>query len=88
LYVKYSIWPLNISTFSNLGPSKIYPNWDFWFEKKPSGNPGPEMSFPPFFRRHVHTRQQTTSFFKSQHEDEIYGHFFLAFAGQKNAISF
>jgi hypothetical protein len=18
---------------------KIYPNWDFWFEKKPSGNP-------------------------------------------------
>jgi hypothetical protein len=21
------------------GPSKIYPNWNFWFEKKPSGNP-------------------------------------------------
>jgi hypothetical protein len=21
-------------------PSKIYPNWAFWFEKKPSGNPG------------------------------------------------
>jgi hypothetical protein len=20
--------------------SKIYPNWDFWFENKPSGNPG------------------------------------------------
>jgi hypothetical protein len=20
--------------------SKIYPDWDFWFEKKPSGNPG------------------------------------------------
>jgi hypothetical protein len=20
--------------------SKIYPNWDFWYEKKPSGNPG------------------------------------------------
>jgi hypothetical protein len=19
-------------------PSKIYPNWDFWFENKPSGN--------------------------------------------------
>jgi hypothetical protein len=38
--VKYSKWPLNISTFSNLRPSKIYPNWDFWFEKKPSGNPG------------------------------------------------
>jgi hypothetical protein len=21
------------------GHSKIYPNWDFWFENKPSGNP-------------------------------------------------
>jgi hypothetical protein len=21
-------------------PSNIYPNWDFWFENKPSGNPG------------------------------------------------
>jgi hypothetical protein len=37
--VKYSKWPKNISTFSNLGVSKIYPKWDFWFEKKPSGNP-------------------------------------------------
>jgi hypothetical protein len=25
--------------------SKIYPNRDFWFEKKPSGNPVPEASF-------------------------------------------
>jgi hypothetical protein len=21
-------------------PSKIFQNWDFWFENKPSGNPG------------------------------------------------
>jgi hypothetical protein len=27
-------------TLSNLRPPKIYPNWDFWFENKPSGNPG------------------------------------------------
>jgi hypothetical protein len=26
-------------TFSNLRPPKIYPNLDFWFESKPSGNP-------------------------------------------------
>jgi hypothetical protein len=26
-------------TFSNQRPSKIYPNWDFWFKSKPSGNP-------------------------------------------------
>jgi hypothetical protein len=26
-------------TFSIPSPSKIYPNWDFWFENKPSGNP-------------------------------------------------
>jgi hypothetical protein len=37
--VKYSKWSLKISPFSNLRPSKINPNWDFWFEKKPSGNP-------------------------------------------------
>jgi hypothetical protein len=28
-----------LSTFYNLRPSKIYPNWDFWFENKTSGNP-------------------------------------------------
>jgi hypothetical protein len=26
-------------------PSKMYPYWDFWFENKPSGNPG--QKFPP-----------------------------------------
>jgi hypothetical protein len=29
-----------IKTFSIPRPSNIYPNWDFWFEYKPSGNPG------------------------------------------------
>jgi hypothetical protein len=29
-----------LSTFFNLRHSKIYPNLEFWFEKKPSGNPG------------------------------------------------
>jgi hypothetical protein len=33
--VKY----VGIPTFSILRPSKIYPNWDFWFENIPSGNP-------------------------------------------------
>jgi hypothetical protein len=28
-----------MSASSNLRPSKIYPNWDFWFENKPFGNP-------------------------------------------------
>jgi hypothetical protein len=26
-------------------PSKINPNWDFWYENKPSGNPG--LRLPP-----------------------------------------
>jgi hypothetical protein len=26
--------------FSIARPSEIYPNWDFWYENKPSGNPG------------------------------------------------
>jgi hypothetical protein len=25
--------------YTNLRPSKIYRNWDFWFENIPSGNP-------------------------------------------------
>jgi hypothetical protein len=29
------------SIFNYIRPSKIYPNWDSWFENKPSGNPGP-----------------------------------------------
>jgi hypothetical protein len=33
--LKYSKWPEKIST----RPSKINPNWDVWFENKPSGNP-------------------------------------------------
>jgi hypothetical protein len=37
--VKYSKWSYNILTFSIPRPSKIYPNWDLWFEKKPPGNP-------------------------------------------------
>jgi hypothetical protein len=40
--VKNSQWPQNISTFSNLRSSKIYPNWYFGFENKPSGNPDEE----------------------------------------------
>jgi hypothetical protein len=32
---------INIFQFEAL---KIFPNWDFWFEKKPSGNPGVHVS--------------------------------------------
>jgi hypothetical protein len=28
----------------NSKASKIYPNWEFWFENKPSGNPGTRQS--------------------------------------------
>jgi hypothetical protein len=35
--VKYSKWPNNIPTIPR--PSKIYPNWEFWSENIPSGNP-------------------------------------------------
>jgi hypothetical protein len=31
----------NIPTLSIPRPSKIYPNWYFWFENMPSGNPAP-----------------------------------------------
>jgi hypothetical protein len=29
--------------YTKIFHSKIYPNWDFWFENLPSGNPGPEI---------------------------------------------
>jgi hypothetical protein len=37
---KYTKWPQNKPTLSITRPSKIYPNWDFWFENIPYGNPG------------------------------------------------
>jgi hypothetical protein len=43
--VQYSKWSEYITTFSIPRSSKIYPNWDFWFEKKPSGNPALEAVF-------------------------------------------
>jgi hypothetical protein len=30
---------IKIPSFTIHRPSKIDPNWDFWFENKPSGNP-------------------------------------------------
>jgi hypothetical protein len=35
-----SVHTENIQSSSLARPSKIYPNFDFWFENKPSGNPG------------------------------------------------
>jgi hypothetical protein len=35
----YQNWPQNIPTLSILRPSKIYPNWYFWFENLSSGKP-------------------------------------------------
>jgi hypothetical protein len=39
MVVKYSKWPEFKKIFSIPRSSKIYPNWDFWSEIKPSGNP-------------------------------------------------
>jgi predicted secreted protein len=37
--ITHAKWPKNIQIFSIPRPSKIYLNWDFWFENIPSGNP-------------------------------------------------
>jgi hypothetical protein len=34
-----------MTTFSIPRPSKFYPNWYFWFENKPSGNPAHYLRF-------------------------------------------
>jgi hypothetical protein len=51
-------WPYNITNghkiykhFFFLGPSKIYPNFDFWFENKPSGNPVQKLEKEVFLKK-------------------------------------
>jgi hypothetical protein len=44
MVVKYSKWPEYITTFSVHRSSIIFPNWYFWSEKKPSGNPVRDLS--------------------------------------------
>jgi hypothetical protein len=36
---KYTKWTENLPTSSVARPFQICPNWDFWFENKPPGNP-------------------------------------------------
>jgi hypothetical protein len=43
--VIYFKWPHNVPTFSIPRPSKIDPNWDFWYENMPSGNPDADEGF-------------------------------------------
>jgi hypothetical protein len=38
---------IKIPTFSIPKHNKIYPNWDFWFENKPSGNTVPDRGTNP-----------------------------------------
>jgi hypothetical protein len=35
--IKYSKWPEYITAFFIPRSSKLYPKWEFWSEKKPSG---------------------------------------------------
>jgi hypothetical protein len=37
--VKYPQWSQIVTTFFISRSHKIYPNWDFWYENIPSGNP-------------------------------------------------
>jgi hypothetical protein len=40
--IKFTKWVLNIPSRHKMyrqSPSKIYPNWDFWYANKPPGNP-------------------------------------------------
>jgi hypothetical protein len=38
--IVYYKWPQKIPVFPFQGPPKFISNCDFWFKKKPSGNPG------------------------------------------------
>jgi hypothetical protein len=46
--MKYTKWQVNWSNgheISNSRLSKIYPNLEFWFENKPSGNPTHKVEY-------------------------------------------
>jgi hypothetical protein len=53
---------LKMFQMANLRPSKLYPNWDFWFENKPSGNPALEVPEQIFLRTGLRSRFLLVSF--------------------------
>jgi hypothetical protein len=53
--IKYSKGTKNIPAFSILRPSKIYPNWDFCFEKQTIWQP--RFSFAKFFTSYQSSRR-------------------------------
>jgi hypothetical protein len=67
--VTNSKWPQNISSFSRLRPSKFSPNLEFWFEKRPSGNPGEEGC------QHFRTNRQATSALFQRGEKKVFDSF-------------
>jgi hypothetical protein len=50
--------------FSNARPTKIDPNWDFWFEIKPSGNPSAVSRTPTGLLLEVLTFYETIFVFE------------------------
>jgi hypothetical protein len=64
-------WPQNRLTFSIARPSKICPNWDFWFENMPSGNPGLDTFVTWLFSK---AASGTFSFVKSPKEEGAHCH--------------
>jgi hypothetical protein len=76
-YTKYSKWSWNITIFSIPRPSKFYPNWDFGFESKPSGNPDlPDLSFSSsraaFQGRRVCLLSRFTSFGREKNRTDYF----------------
>jgi hypothetical protein len=58
--VNRSKWSENMPTSFIARPSKIYPNWIFWFESMPSGNPALDAFkvFKPLAGLHVFSAKQ------------------------------
>jgi hypothetical protein len=42
---KFDQMAIKYTKYTIARPSKIYPNWDFWFETIPSGNPAARQEF-------------------------------------------
>jgi hypothetical protein len=50
--------------YINIFQSKIYPNWDFWFENEPSGNPA-ERNAQLYIGLHLYVKNHLSTYVPS-----------------------
>jgi hypothetical protein len=73
--------------FSYLRPSKIYPNLNFWFESKPSGNPDYLHDDKKIWTRHTTTKNAESSKHQEPEDDKVLTSKFMHALNAQSATS-